>query len=221
MKEIFVGLLITFLAAHGSSESISDSLEDIQPRALREGECFGLVRPLLEHAIAMHKWRPNKYELSKLNNVETLLNERFDTFEKNLNKKKLRPTDTAPFKKIGDKYYFIENNQKLDWFGALHKCHSLDGHLASLQNDTELDALKNKLSKDNYWVDVNDLATEGTFQSITTGLNATFLKWGSGEPNDEYSHDDCVGLRKRFSYDMNDADCEDAYNFVCEKQFES
>ena len=36
----------------------------------------------------------------------------------------------------------------------------------------------------NFWIGINDISTEGTFQ-YTTGGDLVFTHWASGEPNDQ------------------------------------
>jgi len=76
-----------------------------------------------------------------------------------------------------------------------------------------------KLKNKYYWIDINDLAKEGEYNSLTTGLRAPFVKWHPNEPNNE-NIENCVML-KEWDEDiaMNDAPCCTDFNFICEREF--
>ncbi|KAL7739786.1 hypothetical protein ACLKA6_018032 [Drosophila palustris] len=73
-------------------------------------------------------------------------------------------------------------------------------------------------SYDGYWIDINDLGTEGVFLSATTGVRPNYFHWHKGEPNNAGKIEDCVSYNK--NYMMNDdnfpavlgykENCEDA-----------
>ncbi|XP_017015099.2 low affinity immunoglobulin epsilon Fc receptor-like [Drosophila takahashii] len=127
------------------------------------------------------------------------------------------------FQKIGEKYYYIENDVQKDWFDAKDVCSEMEGHLVTLQNEKEWKALAEHLSSDkNYWVDINDKDDENEFISDFTEKKASFLKWREGEPNnggddDDINFEDCVELRGDSKFYMNDALCSNRANFICEK----
>ncbi|KRF99429.1 uncharacterized protein Dwil_GK27647 [Drosophila willistoni] len=58
-------------------------------------------------------------------------------------------------------------------------------HLASPQNEEELDGLSNllKTSGNNYWLDVHNHVNQNEYISVTTGEKAKYLKWNNNEPN--------------------------------------
>ncbi|KRF98347.1 uncharacterized protein Dwil_GK27901 [Drosophila willistoni] len=124
------------------------------------------------------------------------------------------------FKKIGQKYYHIENNEKLSWFSALQRCAEWGGHLVHLKSDEEWNLVKEKLEMGyRYWVDLNDLQTDNTFMSATTGEEAKFVKWHSGEPGPD-NNEHCVELGRFDGFDMNDFYCFEKKNFICESSNE-
>jgi len=133
-------------------------------------------------------------------------------------------TDTdggIAFRRIGWKYYYIDNVKAMNWFEAAHKCHELGGHLVTLHSQDELEALTLEFKQRFYWIDTNDLAKEGEYYSLTTGLRAPFLNWYSpGEPNNIKQNEHCVQLREvNGVYTMNDARCADHCYIICEKEF--
>ena len=63
-----------------------------------------------------------------------------------------------------------------------------------------------------YWIGLTDLDREGRFIWAGTHRVASFVKWGSGQPN---SDGNCVGM------DSNglwwDGSCRSTYPVICEK----
>ena len=73
-----------------------------------------------------------------------------------------------------------------------HLVCSIVGHLVVIDDQTELDQL-NQTAR--YWIDMNDVETEGTWVSSFTG-DASFLSWGFMEPAaTDPGNEDC-GVRK-------------------------
>ncbi|XP_033149849.1 uncharacterized protein LOC117134842 [Drosophila busckii] len=94
---------------------------------------------------------------------------------------------STPFQKLGNKYYYIEESQKVNWFAAAHRCHELGSHLVKLESLNELHLVSAKLKSSNvYWVDMNDLSKEGEFVSLTTGVKPEFHDWHKDEPSNGY-----------------------------------
>jgi len=90
----------------------------------------------------------------------------------------------------------------------------MGAQLAVIRNEEELKALKAKLPKDRiYWLDLNDLETEGEFKSSATGKLATFLKWRAGQPNNSNGSQHCVNILDGLMYDNK---CESLSYFICQ-----
>ncbi|XP_034473567.1 tetranectin-like protein isoform X2 [Drosophila innubila] len=167
--------------------------------------------------------------LAKTENVEQLQN-RLDALEKKLDQKfenivKLTKSVAVndgkvllfgkPFQKIGSKYYYVETTEKVTWFVAAHKCLEYGGHLASIQSSCEVSELNaHLLSNTEYWIDINDLGTEGVYLSATTGFPASYLSWNKIEPNNVNNSEHCVIYNK--DYHMNDDNCQVKHRFICE-----
>ncbi|XP_070139383.1 accessory gland protein Acp29AB-like [Drosophila kikkawai] len=117
------------------------------------------------------------------------------------------------FKKIGSKYYYIEDNDELDWFDASDKCESMNAHLVSIKNVNEWAAINNHLTQcKDYWVDIRNDGDE--FVSEATGEEAPFLKWAPGQPNKQQNYD-CVKLQKG-CHCMKTKYCSQKNYFICE-----
>ncbi|XP_017153801.1 protein Hook homolog 1-like [Drosophila miranda] len=124
------------------------------------------------------------------------------------------------FQKLGSKYYYFERTEKLNWTDARDRCQELGSHLASLQDQQEFDIVtKDLYDVFYYWVDVNDIETEGVYMSSTTGKKANFLKWRQ-TPDDWNGKEDCVELAyesKANAMGMNDIHCSEKHMYICEK----
>ncbi|XP_022226042.2 CD209 antigen-like protein B [Drosophila obscura] len=129
------------------------------------------------------------------------------------------------FKKIGTKYYYIEDkmDERTNWQGALDNCHEMGAHLVSLQSEDELKALRRFLDSDHiYWIDLNDIETEGEYISATTGIQGTFFHWHENEPNNFGNGERCVELNTYLNGKegwMNDVPCSQSHDFICEMAF--
>ncbi|KAH8377052.1 hypothetical protein KR093_003182, partial [Drosophila rubida] len=131
-----------------------------------------------------------------------------------------------PYQKIGCKYYYIENSQAVNWFEAVHKCLAMGGHLVSIKNENEFNAIKDNLQTTDYWIDFNDLVNEGEYVSMATGRNPTYFNWHIGEPNNGLfkgnnrtinNGENCGDLWfTNNKHLMNDADCTGNKFFICE-----
>ncbi|XP_017124429.1 C-type lectin 37Db-like [Drosophila elegans] len=116
------------------------------------------------------------------------------------------------FEKIGSGFYYIEQYHKANWFAAGELCRRMGGHLASISNETELNAIKAQLTTSTeYWLDINSLGDKDVYMSSTSGNKASFLKWASGEPSNTAT-DHCV----LFNNLMYDRTCEQLTLFICE-----
>ncbi|KAH8260819.1 hypothetical protein KR038_003622, partial [Drosophila bunnanda] len=156
------------------------------------------------------------------------LSERFSAIEKHVDEQDTERQSTSleesqnnnseenKFQEIGSKSYYIENNEKATWTGALVKCLEMKAHLVSLQDEEEWMALMEILRPDrSYWTDINDREEELEFRSKTTGRRSPFLRWDEDEPNSAPGAEDCVELRSEHGFRMNDVSCEDHKYFIC------
>lgn len=186
--------------------------------------------PILEHTKFLQREydeRNGKLETSTEKKFQEILQElqtqakRLQNIEKNLASSRSTTLDTHPFRKIGEKYYYFEDNRKVNWFVAHHYCLSLGAHLASVQSKAEIVALSKQSKRYNYWLDLNDLSNEGEYLSSTTGKIAPYLNWAPKEPNNAGTDEDCVVLvTYNSAQNMNDESCtEKPQYFICEKDF--
>ncbi|KAH8368554.1 hypothetical protein KR084_012903, partial [Drosophila pseudotakahashii] len=136
-------------------------------------------------------------------------------FQQVLSKVDLK-VNPSRFEKIGSRYFYIENNYKVNWASAAAKCRKMGGYLASIKDQRELNALEAKLSGANHWLGTNDREKEGQFVSEASGQKP-YLKWWPGEPNDLNGNEDCVEITRGL---MNDTNCAKESYFICQSDNE-
>ena len=84
------------------------------------------------------------------------------------------------------------------------------GHLAAIKSQNDLDILASHESG-RYWVDLNDIETEGKWETALTG-NASFINWEIPEPTNG-PDEDCASIINR---NMRDTICTAKFHFICE-----
>ncbi|XP_037725244.1 uncharacterized protein LOC119556845 [Drosophila subpulchrella] len=157
---------------------------------------------------------------AKLNDMEAQLNRLQSTLSK-LEDTKSSPQETHSkpipprFQKIGERYFYIENNLNQTWYEAAVTCHRMGGYLAGIKDQQELLAIQAKIKAHVwYWLGINDLMTAGQFLSVASGKPAEILTWRSDSPNNEKR---CVQLQNG---DMSDWRCNDKVKFICQSDIE-
>ena len=75
------------------------------------------------------------------------------------------------------------------------------GHLAAIKSQNDLDILASQESG-RYWVDLNDIETEGKWVTSLTG-NAGFINWNFPTEPSNGTDEDCAMIRLRRMHDAN------------------
>ncbi|XP_037709780.1 CD209 antigen-like protein E [Drosophila subpulchrella] len=118
------------------------------------------------------------------------------------------------FELIGSRFFYIEGETRKNWSAAANTCRQMGAQLAVIRNEEEWKALKAKLPRNLiYWLDLNDLETEGEFKSSATGKLAPFFKWRAGQPNNSNGSQHCVDILDGLMYDNK---CESLSYFICQ-----
>ncbi|KAI8041855.1 accessory gland protein Acp29AB-like [Drosophila gunungcola] len=198
--------------------------------------CLEALKPMLDH-IALHQKEWSTCDPQKLNDSQ----ERLDRIESNLQKlldqreassknmdrieaqlaalqeslsKAGKGRISNLFTRIGTRLIFIEKEIRQTWKGAEAICRQMGGHLATIQDQSDLNAIVGKLDRGcSYWLGLSDEAKEGEFISMASGRPAPFLKWKVGQPNNFQGRDHCVDI---YNGEMYDTDCNDPEYFICE-----
>ncbi|KAM8717718.1 hypothetical protein ACLKA7_004423 [Drosophila subpalustris] len=244
MKTILIGILLSVPTVLGYKENCEDARE-AEPNC--GNYCFKAVKPILDYTkfmqSQMEDLKQKSEYLDKLEKWDKQISTRLEEQDKrlkeseqqmetnfNLQDKKIEQkledlrrlieakTDRRPFQKIGFKYYYIEQSTNMNWYEALHKCVTLGGHLVSIKNLSEFNAIIAKLQPEkHYWIDLNDLGTEGVFLSVTTGLKATYFNWHPSNPDNYQNLEHCGELWwYNNKHLMNDNKCNTKKFFICE-----
>lgn len=121
------------------------------------------------------------------------------------------------FQSLGARRFYVEKNMLVDWKTAERKCREMGGQLATIENEAELNQIKMDLKKDtSYWIDLNDLQSEGKFISSANKKPPTYFKWHANQPKViTGNQEDCVFL---YNGKMQDFDCNDKSNFICQNE---
>ncbi|XP_016956455.1 CD209 antigen [Drosophila biarmipes] len=117
------------------------------------------------------------------------------------------------FERIGSRLLFFDRQKAYTWLTAVSTCREMDGYIASIKDQEELDAIKGKLAGRHYWLGINDRDTRGDYVSHASGKKAPFLIWKSGEPNHGQSDERCVEL---VDGEMNDEPCSKEKFLICQ-----
>ncbi|XP_017071967.1 uncharacterized protein LOC108108426 [Drosophila eugracilis] len=143
---------------------------------------------------------------TKIDRIEKLLEDLQEKFDK----KSVSPL----FQRIGSRLIYIENKVHQSWHGAEESCRQMGGHLATIQNDYDFNAINSQLEKSvSYWLGVSDIAKEGEFVSVASGKRAPFFKWKAGQPNNIEGKDNCVDIYNGYMFDSN---CDEEEVYICE-----
>ncbi|XP_062134646.1 C-type lectin 37Db-like [Drosophila sulfurigaster albostrigata] len=198
--------------------------------------CFSTIKPILDRSKSLQREVDNlKHEAENLSEfkksmehleaktntiLQNMASQNEKVEEKLQNLQKLIEVKNAevglPYQKIGSKYYYIEKNEKVNWFQAANRCTAIGGHLISFKNQHEIDAIKKILPPStDYWIDINDLANEGEYVSVATGSRASYLIWRSGQPDNYNKIEHCGEINSNI-YQMNDFSCSKEQLFICE-----
>ncbi|ALC39829.1 maker527 [Drosophila busckii] len=118
---------------------------------------------------------------------------------------------------IGNKFYHLETEGKLNWFEAANKCRELGGYLVNIESSEEMDVLVSLLpDKDIWcWTSAHCLAGNRKFISATTGEPMPYMRWHAGEPNNSAEREFCVEIKAKVIA-LNDAYCKAKRNYICQ-----
>ncbi|KAH8317823.1 hypothetical protein KR074_011162, partial [Drosophila pseudoananassae] len=193
----------------------SSSLEESN---ISKDQCYGLcnqIKPILSHIGNFQPvWNKgdtgvNKFE-NRLKNMEAQL----AVFE--ASKRKPQP-DLAKFVKIGSRYFYIDEMNKLNWFAAFKYCREIGGKLALIQDEAELNKISDLVDwVPSFWVGINALINQERFQiwpskgkKVQPFLNGLYSR------RDYYKR--CMTL---CDSTFRDSNCNENLHFICEAVLE-
>ncbi|XP_034100095.1 C-type lectin 37Da-like [Drosophila albomicans] len=238
MNTLFVCLLASVFVVYGSEDNLQESK---QQNTSCVNYCSNIVKPVLNETKCLSQFEnTNKLMEDKFasqdKKIEQKLRDLSTATEEIMQQIKLQgkqieqqmehlhKTDEVkkqipgpPYQQIGSKYYYIEESEEVNWFGAVNKCRAIGGHLVSFENSDEFYEITDKLQTNkDYWIGINDLAKQDEFTSISTGRRANYLMWQSGDPNNVDGNEHCGELHFNDRFKMIDDTCTKKQMFICE-----
>ncbi|XP_022219280.1 C-type lectin 37Da-like [Drosophila obscura] len=130
--------------------------------------------------------------------------------------------DVYPFVKIGNGYYYIENNKRANWYQAYIACRKMGAELVSFETREELDAMDAYIpieySLRQYWTSGTDLAVKGMHVWFSNAEPLADDVWYPGEPNDAGGNERCDILiyKGTGGTAINDRQCDSVELYICE-----
>lgn len=116
----------------------------------------------------------------------------------------------------GSAYLFCQINKT--WSVAKGECSQWGYHLVTIDDSAEdgwLDAqIDGYNANKQWWIGYNDVTVEGYWD--WDGPYSTYTNWGSNEPNDANSGEDCAILNSWSGGSWNDASCSTSTYYICE-----
>lgn len=126
------------------------------------------------------------------------------------------------FEKIGDRYFYIEEDVELNWLDAQAKCRRMGGHLASIKTKQEFDAIVEKLDDSkSYFLGVNENTKTGDFVSAASGKSCLYHEWGPGEPHHNNDQERCVSILRKLMHVGNCTYEKDSYASMASSQLKT
>ncbi|XDV33818.1 hypothetical protein PO909_004087 [Leuciscus waleckii] len=127
----------------------------------------------------------------------------------------------------GGKFYYF-SSEKLTWSSSRAFCVSKGTDLVTITSQSEQMFLNSEI-KDQYWIGLNDLQTEGNWvwvnnQTLTeTGVQFWFQRVSEKSEPDNWRGNDangenCAVVTSSNNYSWFDVSCNFMYNFICEKK---
>ncbi|XP_041566534.1 C-type lectin 37Db-like [Drosophila elegans] len=179
--------------------------------------CLDAQRPIIEKLNFLAKLLNNTQE--KVDRILNATQERLEKVDFIIHNLETKPIEVATsnipqgFEQIGSRYFYIENNIKLNWADAKTACRQKGAYLAAFDNLQEFSAIQTKLQAHWYWLGINEIAKEGEFVSVASGKPATIFKWHFGQPDNDQGREDCVAM---YYSSMDDGLCDNKNYFICQ-----
>ncbi|XP_061096027.1 C-type lectin domain family 4 member E-like [Conger conger] len=122
-------------------------------------------------------------------------------------------------------YFFspVDTRERLSWYQSRERCNTSGADLVVIDSQGEQEFIQRILKGkrvspgEGYWIGLSDVQTEGEWKWLD-GTELTQGFWLDGEPNDQYSREDCAGTYKKENplKTWNDAPCSYPLKWICE-----
>ncbi|XP_053154364.1 hepatic lectin-like [Hemicordylus capensis] len=118
----------------------------------------------------------------------------------------------------GQCYYF--SVETVTWQRARSQCQAKNSDLVVIHDEAEQNFIQSRTRKEKFWIGLHDLDIEGEWKWVDgTDYRTSFKNWMSGEPNDNFSKEDCAQIS--VAGEWNDISCNHTDSYVCEKRLPS
>ncbi|XP_045190001.2 perlucin-like [Mercenaria mercenaria] len=115
---------------------------------------------------------------------------------------------------------------RASWDEANVYCEAYGAELATVADQVEQTFLAGYLQRLTqgffnsgiFWLGASDMAAEGSWVWNKTGSSVSYTNWKDGEPNNANGGEDCLTITFSDSFRWNDNNCNNKFNFVCEKR---
>ncbi|XP_077864583.1 uncharacterized protein LOC100369221 [Saccoglossus kowalevskii] len=142
------------------------------------------------------------------------------------------PTTSEVTTQPGSPYIDVNCNrysvgtEKRTWHASKSQCEFMGGVLASLHTQSVFQNVRTFIMNGNfdngvrgYWIGLNDLSTEGTFEWLNGDVFG-WTAWAKGEPNNKVQQSgegqDCVQVWKKRAYKWDDNNCNAKRGYICQ-----
>ncbi|XP_022777435.1 uncharacterized protein LOC111318833 [Stylophora pistillata] len=116
-------------------------------------------------------------------------------------------------------FCYFTSDTCTDWITAVTKCRQENSVLVDVNNTEENVYIQHRHNGDKSWLGLNDRSAEGGFTWVDRG-HGNFTAWAENQPNN-FKEEDCVhALGVKYSYEWNDVQCRDCYQFTCKKDLD-
>ncbi|XP_053559028.1 C-type lectin domain family 4 member E-like isoform X2 [Bombina bombina] len=119
--------------------------------------------------------------------------------------------------------YFV-SSQKMSWNSAQEDCISRQSNLLVINSESEQIFMSNTLSSENFWMGLNDIASESNFMWVDgSPLDSSIQFWAYKQPDNYKDAEDCATLwlsdnSKNVYSNWNDLICNTHIKYICEKE---
>ncbi|KAK3753965.1 hypothetical protein RRG08_006345 [Elysia crispata] len=104
------------------------------------------------------------------------------------------------------------------WKDARKICQTHGGDLLTNYDKEKRDVVYGRKHKGRFWIGLNDRRKEGNFEWLDDNQTISNIPWASSEPDNHNGREDCVAMfdTPQRHTQMQDRDCRDYMNFICE-----
>ncbi|KAH3718279.1 hypothetical protein DPMN_061081 [Dreissena polymorpha] len=115
---------------------------------------------------------------------------------------------------------YVFTNQSDTFAEAVAFCEKGDGHVITLDDETEQQWVKQTAPIENalweFWLGITETNVTGKCTRMHDKANVSYNNWASGQPNNANGDQECVIANRKYQWAWDDRLCTDIYFIVCE-----